>query len=67
MLTATPRLAGYFSAREMRCFRRLAWQLAGLACLLGAAGIAAALVLGDLLLGLLYRPAYEAHAGLLPG
>jgi O-antigen/teichoic acid export membrane protein len=62
---ATPRLAGYFSARDMRRFRRLAWQLAGMACLLGAAGLAAALMLGRPLLGLLYRPAYGAYAGLL--
>jgi O-antigen/teichoic acid export membrane protein len=62
---ATPRLASYFSAGEMRRFRHLSWQLAGLVCLLGAAGIAAALVLGPPLLGLLYRPAYAAYAGLL--
>jgi O-antigen/teichoic acid export membrane protein len=63
--TATPRLAGYFSAGDIPRFRRLAWQLAGLVCLLGAAGIGAALVLGRPLLGLLYRPAYGAYAGLL--
>ena len=62
---ATPRLAGYFSARDMRRFRRLAWQLTGLACLVGVIGVAAALALGPMVLGLVYRPTYAAHAGLL--
>ena len=62
---AIPRLAGYFTAGDMRRFRRLAWQLSGLACLVGVTGVATALVLGPLVLGLVYRPAYAAHADLL--
>jgi O-antigen/teichoic acid export membrane protein len=62
---ATPRLAGYFSACDMRRFRRLAWQLTGLACLVGVAGVATALAVGPMVLGLVYRPTYAAHAGLL--
>jgi O-antigen/teichoic acid export membrane protein len=42
---ATPRLARYFSARDRAGFARLAWQLAGMALLLGAAGLATAVLL----------------------
>lgn len=62
---ATPRLARYFSAREIRRFRGLTLRLAGLAVLLGLAGILAAAALGRPLLILLYRPAYAAYDGLL--
>jgi O-antigen/teichoic acid export membrane protein len=62
---ATPRLASYFSVRDMRRFRRLTWQLTGLACLVGATGVVTALVLGPRVLSLVYRPSYAAHAGLL--
>jgi O-antigen/teichoic acid export membrane protein len=62
---ATPRLALYFSRRETRRFRRLALQLAGMAALLGLAGVAGAALLGHSLLALLYRPAYAAHSELL--
>ncbi len=63
--SALPRLARYFTARDLRRFQRLTWQLAGLTCLLGAAGVVAACLLGRPLLGILYRPAYEAYARLL--
>jgi O-antigen/teichoic acid export membrane protein len=62
---ATPRLARYFSQGDAPRFRRLAWQLAGVSALLGAAGVGVAIVLGRFALGLLYGPAYAAYAGLL--
>jgi len=62
---ATPRLARYASARDRAAFGRLAWQLAGMALVLGAAGVAAAALLGPWFLGWIYRPAYAAYAGLL--
>jgi O-antigen/teichoic acid export membrane protein len=62
---ATPRLARYCSARDLAAFGRLAWQLAGMALVLGAAGVAAAALLGPWFLGWIYRPAYAAYAGLL--
>ncbi len=62
---ATPRLARYFSAGDRRLFANLAWKLCGLALLLGAAGVLAALAIGRPVLSLVYRPAYAEHAGLL--
>lgn len=63
--SALPRLARYFTERDLRRFWRLTYQLAGLAFLLGAGGIVAASLLGRPLLATVYRPAYGAYAGLL--
>jgi O-antigen/teichoic acid export membrane protein len=62
---ATPRLARYCGARNRAAFGRLAWQLVGLALLLGVAGVATAAWLGPWFLGRIYRPAYAAYGGLL--
>jgi O-antigen/teichoic acid export membrane protein len=62
---ATPRLARFFSEGDLAQFRALAWKLALLALLLGAAGVLAAAALGPFVLGLAYRPAYAAYSGLL--
>jgi O-antigen/teichoic acid export membrane protein len=62
---ATPRLARYFSQGDGRRFRRLALQLAGVSCLLGAAGIAVALAMGRFALALLYGRTYAAYGSLL--
>lgn len=62
---ATPRLARYSSVGDRAAFDRLAWQMAGMALLLGAAGVAAAVWVGPWFLGKIYRPAYSAYAGLL--
>ena len=62
---ATPRLARCFSEGDRAGFRRLAWQLAGVAALLGVAGVAVALTMGRFALRLLYGGAYAGYANLL--
>jgi len=62
---ATPRLARYCSAGDHARFGRLAWQLVGMALVLGVAGVATAVLIGPWFLGKVYRPAYAAYAGLL--
>jgi len=61
----TPRLARYYSERNLARFRLLALQLSGLAFALGLAGVAVAAVFGKLVLRLMYRPEYAAYSGLL--
>ena len=63
--SAIPRLARYFTLRELGRFRRLAWRLAGLAALLGIAGVIVAFAVGSYFLRTVYRPAYAAYGGLL--
>jgi len=62
---ATPRLARYFSSGESRRFLRLTAQLAGVAVLLGAAGVLTAWLVGRWALAVLYRAEYAAYSGLL--
>ena len=62
---ATPRLARYFSHRDLARFRRLMLQLAGLSLALGAAGVLVSALFGKLVLRLVYRPEYAVHAPLL--
>ena len=63
--TMTPRLARAFSEGKAPLFLRLAAQLTGAACLLGAAGVGVALAVGRLALGIAYGPAYAKYGGLL--
>jgi O-antigen/teichoic acid export membrane protein len=63
--SAMPRLARYYSAKDSRRFRALVWKLLAVAGALGVSGVAVALVVGRLVLGVVYRPAYAAYAGLL--
>ena len=63
--TMTPRLARAFSEGNAPLFLRLAAQLTGAACLLGAAGVAVALVVGRLALGVAYGRAFIPYRGLL--
>lgn len=63
--SSTPRLARYFIERDLLRFRGLVFRLAGLAILLGAAGVFIAVTLGKVVLRLIYRPEYEAYNGLL--
>ncbi len=62
---ATPRLARYFAESSRAGFLRLARQLVALALALGAAGVAAAALVGAPLLGILYRAEYAQQARLL--
>jgi O-antigen/teichoic acid export membrane protein len=61
----TPRLALYFSAGDLRAYRRLARQSLAISLALGACGIAGAALLGKFILRILYRPEYAAYSGLL--
>jgi len=63
--TATPRLARYFSQRDIPRFRQLVTRLAGLMLALGIAGVLAAAVLGKIVLRVVYRPEFVAYRGLL--
>jgi O-antigen/teichoic acid export membrane protein len=60
--SASPRLAKYHAANNVRAFRRLTLRLAGLGVLLGSAGVLVAVVAGRPLLKLFYGPEY-----VLPG
>ena len=60
--SASPRLAKYYAAYNIRAFRKLTLQLVGIGVLLGGAGILVALVAGRPLLTLLYGAEYA-----LPG
>lgn len=62
---ATPRLARHFSRRESRHFLRLTFLLAASVCALGVAGVVVAAAFGETILGVVYRPEYAAHGGLL--
>ena len=62
---ATPRLAGHFSRRETAQFLRLTLLLAALVGGLGVTGVAVAAWFGATVLGIVYRPEFAAHSGLL--
>ncbi len=62
--SATPRLARYFSERDIRRFRGLALLLLALSVALGLTGVAGAALLGRLVLSIMYRPEYAAYNGL---
>lgn len=63
--SATPRLAKYYTAGNSTAFRTLLLKLVGIGALLGGAGVLVALVAGQEILTLLYRPEYAEHANLL--
>jgi O-antigen/teichoic acid export membrane protein len=62
---ATPRLAQYFSRGEAGRFLKLTLRLSAMVGGLGVAGVVVAAVLGRAVLGILYRPEYAVHGGLL--
>ena len=62
---ATPRLAHHFSRRETGHFLKLTFRLAASVCALGVAGAAVAAAFGETILGVVYRPEYARHGGLL--
>jgi O-antigen/teichoic acid export membrane protein len=55
---ASPRLAQYYAAGDGRAFRKLLLRLVGIGVALGSAGILLALVGGEQILSLLYKPEY---------
>ena len=59
---ATPRLAKYYAARDLKSFRRLVLRLVGLGVLIGASGLAVAVLGGGRLLAILYSRDYAARA-----
>ncbi|HYW41971.1 MAG TPA: oligosaccharide flippase family protein [Bryobacteraceae bacterium] len=61
----TPRLARHFSRRESKPFLRLTALLAASVGALGVAGVVVAAAFGGTILGVVYRPEYRAHGGLL--
>lgn len=56
--SASPRLAKYYAANNIKMFRRLTLQLLGIGAFLGVAGVLVALVAGRPLLTLLYGAEY---------
>lgn len=62
---ATPRLARHFSRRESGHFLRLTFRLAASVCALGVTGVVVAAAFGETILGVVYRPEFAAHGGLL--
>lgn len=63
--SVSPRLAGHYAGGERARARRLLGRLVGLGLALGAVGVAIALVWGEDVLALLYRPEYARHAHVL--
>jgi len=63
--SAMPRLARYYSQGDSGRLHTLIWKLLGVAGALGAAGVLAAVAVGEWALKLVYRPAYAAYGGLL--
>ncbi|MBI1879486.1 MAG: lipopolysaccharide biosynthesis protein [Chloroflexi bacterium] len=60
--SASPRLAKYYAANNVRAFRKLTLQLMGLGILMGIGGVLVALAAGRQILTLFYGPEYA-----LPG
>ncbi|HSB13169.1 MAG TPA: lipopolysaccharide biosynthesis protein [Bryobacteraceae bacterium] len=63
--SASPRLAGHHAAGRVRQFRGALAKLAGLASLMGAVGVGAALLAGRQVLALLYGAEYAAESPVL--
>jgi len=56
--SASPRLAKYYAANNVKSFRKLTIRLVGIGILLGVAGVLVAVVLGRPILTLFYGPEY---------
>jgi len=59
--SASPRLARYFAAHNVRAFRILILKLIGISAVLGCGGVLVALVAGREILSLLYGEEYALH------
>lgn len=62
--SASPRLAKYYSVGNIIAFRRLLFQLIGIAIVLGGAGVLVSLVAGKEILTIVYKPEYAKHTTL---
>ncbi len=60
-LSACPRLAKYYAARNGLAFRTLLLKLVGISVLVGGAAVLVSIVAGREILTLLYRPEYAQH------
>jgi O-antigen/teichoic acid export membrane protein len=56
--SASPRLAKYYAANNVKAFRKLTLQLAGIGALMGVGGVVVAFVAGRPLLTLFFGPEY---------
>lgn len=63
--SATPRLARYFSQRDMVQFHRLTLRLVAVALALGVVGVAGAMVAGSFALRVFYRAEYGVYGRVL--
>ncbi len=63
--SATPRLAKYYAANNLKAFRGLLLKLVGIATLVGTIAISISVVAGREILTLLYRSEYGRHQNLL--
>jgi O-antigen/teichoic acid export membrane protein len=63
--SAMPRLARHYHDGDLKAFRRLLARLLAIAGIVGAAGLAVAVVAGEPLLGLVFGPPYAAQHELL--
>jgi O-antigen/teichoic acid export membrane protein len=61
---AAPRLAQHYVLGDIGAYRLLVLKLTGASALVGAASVAVALIAGEPILRLLYKPAYAAHVEL---
>lgn len=64
---AAPRMARYYTAGDLRRFRRLVLQLAAVGVALGSGGVLVAWLAGKPLLTLLYREEYGEYADVFAG
>ncbi|WP_193194508.1 lipopolysaccharide biosynthesis protein [Nostoc sp. MG11] len=65
--SATPRLAKYYASGDRSLFKTLLIKLIGVGVILGVVGVLLALVAGQEILTILYRPEYARYSNLFVG
>ncbi|MBD6616770.1 oligosaccharide flippase family protein [Komarekiella sp. 'clone 1'] len=65
--SATPRLAKYYASGDRSLFKNLLLKLIGVGVILGAVGVLLALVVGQEILTILYKPEYARYSSLFVG
>jgi O-antigen/teichoic acid export membrane protein len=63
--SATSRLARHYATGNVPAFRHVSTRVVALGGVLGIAGVACALVMGEFVLAVLYRPEFAAYSGVL--